>query len=343
MTDGTTAYRVRKGRVGSLLFAGMLIFLALSAFFAVVLQPHKKPAEPIAQITSIKPDVILTTPPRAVAPTAATIVRPITPQPTLDAKPATPGASATLAPLPAKAEVIATTKADLPALPTGKPLIAILVTDLGGDSATARVAIDTLPASVDLGFEPYAGNTRHMVVAASQAGHAIWVGVPMQPKRYPAINPGKNALLLKQSSEENMRRFDAILEQVGGKPAGVYNIMGSAFMADETALKPVFEKLKAKQNMAFFDMRSDQDSKGPSLAKSLDVSATVNQFTLNEDKKALPENLMKLARMAKKNGHAVAVINGDAASLKVLHTWLKSPEAENFDLVSASLIAAHGK
>ncbi len=336
MTDGTTAYRVRKGRIGTLLLAGLLIFLALSAFFAVVLQPQKKSAVPETQLAITLP----------VAPKPAIVLpaaKVLPPQPVMASSPVVADVSSAPMSPPAEAVVAETIKPALPELPTGKPLIAILITDLGGNAATAKAAVDILPAAVDLGFEPYAGSTGHMTVVATRAGHAVWVGVPMQPKRYPKINPGKNALLLKQSGTENARRLDAILDQVGGKPAGIYNIMGSAFMANEDALKPIFEKLKTKHNMAFFDMRSDQDSKGPALAKSLDVSATVNQLTLNEDKNALSGNLTKLVRIAKKNGHAVAVINGDMASVEALQAWLKSPDAEAVHLVSAAQMAAHGK
>ncbi len=215
----------------------------------------------------------------------------------------------------------------------GPPRIAILVADLGDRPADARNAIALLPRSFGIGLSPYGSALGPLAQAARAKGHEVWVGVAMQPKRYPAIDPGKNALLLSQPGAENVRRFGWALDQVPGPKAGFYNMMGSGFTAKAGALTPVLAVARLRQ-LGFVDARSDTDTNGPAAAQATGARAVLSRGYIDDPADQLGQRLDALVATARKDGEAVALVSGSPASIATLVRWSATATASGIELVS---------
>jgi uncharacterized protein len=217
------------------------------------------------------------------------------------------------------------------------PRIAIMVMDLGGDMKATQAAVEQLPGAVDLGFIPYSAAAQ--MTLAMRAGHRVWIGIPMQPKRYPAIDPGPKTLLLKNSAAQNDAHLRWSLAQAAPGITGMYNIMGSAYTANAEAMAPVLSAAQAK-GFAFFDTRADMDTQAAKLARSQKIPAVLNEAYLDADPAKLTTRLDELARRAKTRGVAVGVLGPSVDSVAKLKAWLESPAGKSVELVSPRSVAA---
>ncbi len=294
--------------------AGLIGFLALTGFFMTVLRPSPKDSVPINQ------SAISTAP--------------------LETEPVPVPVPVSEVAAPVQAEVIAvapTSTADaVPALVGKTPRIAILVMDLGGDPKIAAAAISQLPAEVDLGFTSAGAG---LMRQAMSGGHKVWLGIPMQPRRYPAIDPGPGTLLLKNSAAQNSKHLATALAAAAPGVTGLYNIMGSAFTADRNALAPVMSVAK-NNGLAFFDTRAGGDTVAATLALSQAIPAAINDAYLDTDPAALEQRLNELAGRAKSRGVAIGVMSASTVSIAGLNAWLATSAGKSVELVSARAVAA---
>lgn len=228
--------------------------------------------------------------------------------------------------------------ARLPSIPAG-PLIAIVLTELGPNPGAAKIAIDRLPQAVSLAFSPYADASRGLAATAKAGGHEVWLSVPMQPKSYPRISPGKNALLTGESSAENVRRLEWALSRVDG-PVGITNMMGSAFTEDAAAMRPVLGALKAR-NLSYIDARSSGKSIGEAEARAVGVAAATNDRFLDEPVTAanIRRNLDELVATAKRRGYAIGYARATPETLRQLESWSAGLGASGVTLVGAGTVA----
>lgn len=248
----------------------------------------------------------------------------------------TPPAAIEAPPVVAAAIEVAAPPPPPPYAPEFKgPRIAIVLTDVGDNPAQARAAITALPANVGLAFTPYPD-----VVALSRAaradGHEIWAGLPMQPKSWPRVSPGKNTLLVGATAADNLQRLDWALARVGSV-AGVTGIMGSAFTESEAALRPVLGEV-GKRGLAYLDARASGRSVGVATARAAGVRAATNDRFLDESG-SIAANLAALEQQAKSQGSAVGYARPLPATVAALQAWAATLEAKGILLVPPSSLA----
>ncbi len=307
---------------------GLAGFLVLAGFFSVLLAP--KPSAPPGQPAGEPPTAYeaptggpLSVPPRVAksAPaqsTPATVPPVVVPAPAISDTPPEPSPP--------------------PAANDGAPKVAILMTDLGTSPGMARAAVAALPPAVSFGFSPYGSELAALTGTARAKGHEIWVGVPMQPKRYPAIDPGKNTLLVSAAADENLRRLAWALAQVPGPKNGLYNHMGSAFTASSAALTPVLTAAR-DQGLLFVDARSGLDTVGPKVAASLTLRAGLSRGYLDDDPAALAARLADLVAAAKKDGSAIGLVEAKPQSIEAVKAWSATLDGQGVMLVTVGQLA----
>ncbi len=307
--------------------AGLIGFLALTGFFMTLLRPSPK------EVVPVNDSAIFTQPLEREPAVAAPLPEELPPV----AAPAINDVSVstdTASQAPVATTPTATVDPVLPLVGT-TPRIAILVMDLGGDPKMTKAAISQLPAEVDLGFSANAGLMRQAIAG----GHKVWLGIPMQPRRYPAIDPGPGTLLLKNSATQNSKHLAEALAAAAPGVTGIYNIMGSAFTADPDALAPVMAVAK-NNGLAFFDTRAGADTVAAKLAQSQTIPAVINDAYLDNDPAKLAQRLSELASRAKSRGVAIGVLSASSQSIAELNTWLATPAGQAVELVSARAVAA---
>ncbi|MEI9929428.1 MAG: divergent polysaccharide deacetylase family protein [Rhizomicrobium sp.] len=200
----------------------------------------------------------------------------------------------------------------------GKPFIAIVIDDLGGDVAHTRRAI-ALPSAVTLSFLPYPEGTPGLVRNAAHAGHEILAHVPMEALG--AHNPGPRALMTGLPAEENLRRFEWALARVPGY-VGINNHEGSRFTADEEALVPVMQRL-GERHVFFFDSKTTADTQVALVASRYGVASAARDIFLDDinDIDAVDAQLHMLEKRAREQGIAIAIGHPREITLDAVAYW----------------------
>lgn len=273
----------------------------------------------------------------ALRPTAVAVPRPApTPPPVKAVPPPTPNRVAPAAkPVPVpQAQAVAIPPVSQPAAPaTGKPVIAIVVDDLGADVPGTKRAI-ALPKEVTLAFLPYPERTPEYSHDAFCAGHEVILHMPMEPKGN--LDPGPNALKVEQPKEEVQRRLLWGLSRVP-EADGVNNHEGSWFTSDHKALIPVMQVL-AEKHLFFLDSRTTAQSKGVKLARAAGVPVAGRDVFIDDvvDSGAIARQLGQIEQIARRRGLAIAIGHPHHQTLAALEAWIPAVEKQGYVLIPVS-------
>jgi polysaccharide deacetylase 2 family uncharacterized protein YibQ len=201
-----------------------------------------------------------------------------------------------------------------------RPKIAIIIDDLGYDSniAFSFTKLDLLLSYSVLPSAPFSG-----IVAreANKEGCEILLHLPMEPKKYPSVNPGPGALLLSMDAEEIRRILDQDLKEIP-EARGVSNHMGSSFTEDHEKMLIVLTELK-KKNLYFIDSRTSSNSVGFSMARKIGLLAAKRSVFLDNDPgpRAIRMQMERLLNMAKHRGTAIGIGHPYKETLKILKKY----------------------
>lgn len=295
----------------------LALFVGLALLFAKLLRPLAAPEAPAVTVAAVVPEP-------AVAPVVDAAPAPVDATPIPAAIAAPPETTVAAPPPPA------------PFAPEFKgPRLAIVLTDVGDNPAQARAAIAALPPAVGLAFTPYP-DVAALVRAAKAGGHEVIAGLPMQPKAWPRVSPGRNTLLVGAAPEENLRRLDWALARVDGA-TGVTGIMGSAFTESAAALRPVLGAVGAR-GLAYLDARASGRSVGVATAREAKVRAAANDRFLDESG-SIAGNLAALEAQAKREGSAIGYARPLPATIAALAAWSATLDGKGMRLVPPSSLA----
>ncbi len=213
------------------------------------------------------------------------------------------------------------------AAPGARPMIAVVLDDVGLNHAAANRAIE-LPGPLTLAFMTYAEGLPRMAGRARRAGHELMLHVPMAP-RDPTYDPGPNVLRADLAPAELARRLDWDLDRFEGF-VGVNNHMGSRFTASRQGMAAVMTALRAR-GLLFLDSVTSSASVGSAMARLAGVPyATRDVFLDNEwsDRAAIARQFARLEAVARRRGSAIGIGHPHRATLDVLTRWLPEARAD---------------
>jgi polysaccharide deacetylase 2 family uncharacterized protein YibQ len=210
-----------------------------------------------------------------------------------------------------------------------KPVIAIVIDDLGADIAHTTRAIQ-LPREMALAFLPYPPQTPVLAREAGRAGHEVLVHIPMQADG--AHDPGPMTLMVDLPKDETLRRLDWALARVPGF-VGVNNHEGSRFTADAAALGPVMARI-AERHVFFFDSRTTPDSQVVAVARAWGVESSSRDVFLDDVATidAVDVQLHALEAKARARGAAIAIGHPNEITLDAVAYW--AAHEQDFELVT---------
>jgi polysaccharide deacetylase 2 family uncharacterized protein YibQ len=269
-----------------------------------------------AQVPPSRVEIALA-PVKAVAPAPVAIKPPAPPPPVQAVPPPPKPANEVAAPQP-------------PAQVSGKPMIAIVIDDLGPDIRDTRRAM-ALPNNVTLSFLPYPEKTPELSHDAFCAGHEVILHMPMEPKGN--LDPGPNALKLEQPKEEVRRRLLWALARVP-EADGMNNHEGSWFTSDHKALIPVMQVL-AEKHLFFLDSRTTTQSKGTKLARAAGVPVASRDVFIDDviESGAIARQLGRIESVARRKGLAIAIGHPHHQTLAALEAWIPAVKEQGYVLI----------
>jgi polysaccharide deacetylase 2 family uncharacterized protein YibQ len=215
----------------------------------------------------------------------------------------------------------------------------------------ARVAlvVDELGARADV-FERLVALRRPLAVAvlpelalsrriardAARAGFEVLVQLPLEPYRFPEVDPGPGALLTSMAPDELTRRTRQHLAAVPGA-VGVVTRMGSRFSEDRSRMRAVLEPVFL-QGLFFVDSLTSHQSVGYDLARALGIPAGRRQVFVDPDETeaAARNGLGEVERWATTRGSVLAIAHGRLLTVDLLEEAVPRWEARGLKLVPVS-------
>jgi uncharacterized protein len=222
-------------------------------------------------------------------------------------------------------------------VPQGRPLIAVVLDDVGVARNHAELAID-LPGVITLSFMTYADGVADMAARARAKGHELMLHVPMEPLGH-EIDAGPHALTVGASEGELLKRLSWGLDRFPGY-IGINNHMGSRFTQDERGMQVVLAELK-RRNLLFLDSRTIGNTVGDKLAVRMGVPHVMRDVFLDNemDEAAVIKQLMQAERVAARTGQAIAIGHPHPATIAAIRAWMPKAEARGFVIVPLSAVA----
>jgi hypothetical protein len=209
------------------------------------------------------------------------------------------------------------------------------VDELGGRADVAERVL-ALRRPVAVAVLPELPLSRRIARDATRAGLDVLVQLPLEPYRFPEVDPGPGVLLASMPPAEVTRRTRQHLAAVPGA-VGVVTRMGSRFTEDRGQMRAVLEPILLS-GLFFVDSVTTSRSVGYDLARALGIPAGRRQVFLDPDESEATarERLDAVERWAASRGRVLAIAHGRLLTLRLLEEALPGWEARGVRLVPVS-------
>jgi len=170
----------------------------------------------------------------------------------------------------------------------------------------------------------------------ARLGLEVLLDLPMEPYRYPEMDPGPGALMMAMAPETAAR---LVGKHLAALPAvvGVTSHMGSRMTEDRARMRAVLEPLRSRR-LLFVDARTSNLSVAYEEAKALGLRAGRRQVTIDaaggED--ALRARWEEAGRLAADRGEAIALAHGHPLTISLLREYIPRWEAAGVRMVPVS-------
>lgn len=217
-----------------------------------------------------------------------------------------------------------------------RPRVALIVGGIGLSAALSEQAIETLPPTVALAFNPYAARPDPLIERARRRGFETLVALPMEPAGFPMNDPGNRALLTGLSWAENAQRLDRLLALYPGHVGAVGavgNLRGERF----AALAEPFSRLQialADRGLLYFDPRPGAGD--PQRAWGRGVDVVVDD---PPERSGIDARLTQLERAARARGAALGYLGEvTPVALERISAWAAGIEMRSVVLAPVTAV-----
>lgn len=218
------------------------------------------------------------------------------------------------------------------------PRVAIIVDGMGSRRDVFELVRD-LRRPVAVAVLPSLPLSQAIAREASRAGMEVLLDLPMEPYRYPELDPGPGALLMSMPHEELRRRVGEYLEALP-VAVGVTNHMGSRMMEDRARMRAVLEVLAARR-LFLVDAYPSSLSVAYDEAKRLGLRAARRQIMIDHARGETGDRAKweEAAAWAERRGEVVVIAHGHPRTVQILREYLPRWEAWGLRLVPVSQLA----
>jgi polysaccharide deacetylase 2 family uncharacterized protein YibQ len=213
--------------------------------------------------------------------------------------------------------------------------VAIIIDDLGVDMRLARKFLE-LKIPVTVAILPYQEYSQRIASEALRHGKEVLLHLPMQPREYPAVNPGTGSLLLSMDREGIQAELASQLDFLPGC-VGVSSHMGSLFTEQEEPMGWVLSVV-GERRLFFVDSLTTPDSVARGVARSLGVPFVRRTHFLDVERTegAIIRQLCRLVDAAVEQGGAIGIAHPSAETLGALPKALPAFAEKRVKIVPVS-------
>ncbi|HTK84022.1 MAG TPA: divergent polysaccharide deacetylase family protein [Patescibacteria group bacterium] len=225
-------------------------------------------------------------------------------------------------------------------IPVHAAKIVIIIDDMGEDRVHTK-QITELPGPLTLSYLPYPEHVAEEVAAGRKAGHEIMVHMPMEPM-HADLETGDYFLTTEEPADEFMAHLNKNLAAFDGY-VGVNNHMGSRLTTDRKSMDMVMAELHTR-GLLFVDSRTVSASVAAESAAAHGLPQISRDVFLDDVPTidAVRHQLSEVERVARRQGHAVAIGHPKAATIDALKEWLPTLKDKGFVLVPVSAVVNTG-
>jgi uncharacterized protein len=212
--------------------------------------------------------------------------------------------------------------------------VAIIIDDFGLNLEIARKFLE-VPMSLTFSVLPHQRYSQEIAELAHGRHREVILHMPMEPRGYPKVNPGKGALLLSMS---DVARQQSLCSALDASPyfAGINNHMGSHFTENASMMRATLEEAQ-KRRLYFVDSFTSSRSVAAEVAQELQIPFRRRDIFLdnNLSETAIRAQLKQVIRRAKIQGTALAIGHPHEATLRALLKEQDEFEREKIAVVPA--------
>jgi len=222
--------------------------------------------------------------------------------------------------------------------PPGAPRVAVIVDDLGGRRDVFDV-LREIRRPLTVAVMPARPLSAMIARDAARAGMEVLLDLPMEPYRYPELDPGPGALLMSMPLAEIQQAVGAHLAAV--PPAvGVMNRMGSRLTEDRARMRALLEVLAARR-LFLVDAYTSSQSVAFDEARDAGVRAARRQILVDHARGEVGDRARwdEVAGWAERRGEVIVVAHGHPLTVRLLKEYVPRWEARGLRLVPVSQLA----
>jgi hypothetical protein len=216
--------------------------------------------------------------------------------------------------------------------------VAIVIDDIGFEAQPVR-ELAGLGLPLTFAVLPRQRYSRSLAAELRARGHEVILHLPMEPRGYPARDPGAGAVDGGMDAGEVAAAVDRDLREVP-QAVGVNNHMGSRATADSRVMREVLEVVR-RHGLYFLDSRTTRDTVAFQMARSMGIPAVERTIFLDDRREAsyIEGQVRGLLRRARQEGSAVAIGHPDPVTVQVLRRSLGLLRSADIRVVPASELA----
>ena len=215
-----------------------------------------------------------------------------------------------------------------------KPVISIIITNMGQSIENTVMAIKSLPHNISLSFNPNAENSQRLMKEARNCGNESLIDIRMESFS-PNFGPGKKGLYTSLSTKQNINNIKALTQKFFGF-IGIVGLFGDKFMTTSYQARAVMKYLK-ENKLIYINTLHQNIFEGTDMLEYAYVNSTIlidqKGFAASIDRR-----LNYLLTVAKKYGYAVGIIErGSPTVYQTISQWYNKNK-NNIDLLPISSI-----
>lgn len=217
--------------------------------------------------------------------------------------------------------------------------IALIIDDIGNQLEPGRQFVQ-LPAPITLSILPHTPYARILANEGHQANKEIMLHLPMAATGF--NKPGPGAIQIDMSEEELVRTLRINIAAVP-HIVGINNHMGSLITQHPGHMAWLMTGILSYNELYFVDSVTSAASLALQSARTHQIPSTRRDIFLDHDRSAaaIEKQLVRLEKLAQKQGYALAIGHPYPATYSAIQSWLSTLKDKNIILLPASEYIRH--
>jgi polysaccharide deacetylase 2 family uncharacterized protein YibQ len=217
----------------------------------------------------------------------------------------------------------------------GKPLIAIVIDDLGQSYRTFESLLE-IDAPLTFSILPYTPRATRIAERAYALGRETLLHLPMEAEPTTNNSLDKGILLTEMTEEQILAQLEEAMKTVPFI-CGVNNHKGSKFTELPEKMEIVLKALEEK-DLIFLDSRTTKNTVGYLVARTLGVEAAERDVFLDNsaDSSYTRNQLLKLAALSEERGWAIGIAHPHPSTIAALREMIPELKEKGFQFVPVS-------